>query len=247
MCAEARREFAGTSVVEYHHCLFDWHCFAAVANTSISLNAKRSVRDHRSRRSVRSHSYRHNIMREPTAYYIDEERHGIDPFNRRHINLRFKEVVAQLGPEGKHTWGFFWTIRPKNDHASWDRCNAIAEGVNKKLTRALWRRKGQYQQLRSIRAIETKDMRDHVHGITLVDIDDLKQYWEQQDVADMISAIAYSFNEVNEKHKYNLSPPVSVEQFVYFDDPTNKSSGHQAGQYIKYMCKTATHTNNPLA
>ena len=184
-------------------------------------------------------------MREPTAYNINEDQ--IDPFNRRHINRRFAEAVAQLGPEGKNTWGFFWTIRPKNDQSSWDRCNAIAEGVVKKLTRTLWRRKGRYHQLRSIRVIETKDMRDHVHGITLVDIDDLKQYWEQQDIADMISAIAYSFHEVNEKHKYNLSPPVSVKQFIYFDDPANKASGHQAGQYIKYMVKTATHTNNPLA
>ena len=72
-------------------------------------------------------------MREPTAYNINEDQ--IDPFNRRHINRRFAEAVAQLGPEGKNTWGFFWTIRPKNDQSSWDRCNAIAEGVNKKLTR----------------------------------------------------------------------------------------------------------------
>ena len=90
-------------------------------------------------------------------------------------------------------------------------------------------------------------MRDHVHGITLVDIDDLKQYWEQKDIADMISAIAYSFHEVNERHSFNQSPPVLVEPFIYFDDPENKVSGHQAGQYIKYMCKTATHANNPLA
>ena len=186
-------------------------------------------------------------MREPTAYYLDEERHGINPLNRKYINQRFKETVDQLGPEGKNTWGFSWTIRPKNNHASWDRCNAIAEGVNKKLTRALWRRKGQHQQLRSIRAIEEAGMRDHIHGITLVDIDDLKQYWEQQDIADMISAIAYSFHEVNERHRFNQSPPVLVEPFLYFDDPANKVSGHQAGQYIKYMCKTATHANNPLA
>ena len=52
-------------------------------------------------------------MREPTAYNINEDQ--IDPFNRRHINRRFAEAVAQLGPEGKNTWGFFWTIRPKND------------------------------------------------------------------------------------------------------------------------------------
>ena len=69
-------------------------------------------------------------MREPTAYNINEDQ--IDPFNRRHINRRFAEAVAQLGPEGKNTWGFFWTIRPKNDQSSWDRCNAIAEGVVKK-------------------------------------------------------------------------------------------------------------------
>ena len=75
-------------------------------------------------------------MREPTAYNINEDQ--IDPFNRRHINRRFAEAVAQLGPEGKNTWGFFWTIRPKNDQASWDRCDAIAEGVVKKLTRTLW-------------------------------------------------------------------------------------------------------------
>ena len=36
-------------------------------------------------------------MREPTAYYLDEERHGINPFNRKYINQRFKEAVDQLG------------------------------------------------------------------------------------------------------------------------------------------------------
>ena len=186
-------------------------------------------------------------MREPTAYYLDEERHGINPFNRKYINQRFKEVVDQLGPEGKNTWGFSWTIRPKNNHASWDRCNAIAEGVNKKLTRALWKRKGRHRQLRSIRAIETKNMRDHVHGITLVDIDDLKQTQSQQGISKMIEEIAYSFHEVNDRHKDKDRPPVMVKPFIYFDDPSNRASGDQAGTYIKYICKTATHTNNPLA
>ena len=45
-------------------------------------------------------------------------------------------------------------------------------------------------------------MRDHVHGITLLDIDDLKQYpGTFQDISKMIRAIAYSFHEVNDRHK----------------------------------------------
>ena len=31
-------------------------------------------------------------MREATAYYLDEERHGINPLNRKYINQRFKEA-----------------------------------------------------------------------------------------------------------------------------------------------------------
>ena len=90
-------------------------------------------------------------------------------------------------------------------------------------------------------------MRDHVHGITLVDIDDLKQTQSQQGISKMIEEIAYSFHEVNDRHKDKDRPPVMVEPFIYFDDPSNRASGDQAGTYIKYICKTATHTNNPLA
>lgn len=157
------------------------------------------------------------------------------------------KLFFSLGEESKNTWGFFWTITPKNNKATWESCNAIAEGVVKKLTRKLWRRKSQYHQLRSIRAIETKDTRAHVHGITLVQIDDLKQYHSQEDISKMIEKIAYDFHEVNRSHKYKDRPPVMVKPFIYFDDPSNRSSGDQAGTYIKYICKTANHTNNPLA
>ena len=186
-------------------------------------------------------------MREPTAYHLKDEEFIIDPLDQVHVHRRFNEVVSSLGEESKNTWGFFWTITPKNNKATWESCNAIAEGVVKKLTRKLWRRKSQYDQLRSIRAIETKDTRAHVHGITLVQIDDLKQYHSQEDISKMIEKIAYDFHEVNRKHKYNDRPPVMVKPFIYFDDPSNRASGDQAGTYIKYICKTANHTNNPLA
>lgn len=186
-------------------------------------------------------------MREPTAYHLKNEEFIIDPLDQVHVHHRFNEVVSSLGEESKDTWGFFWTITPKNNNATWERCNAIAEGVVKKLTRKLWRRKSQYHQLRSIRAIETKNTREHVHGITLVRIDDLKQYHSQEDISKMIEEIAYDFHEVNRKHKYNDRPPVMVKPFIYFDDPSNRSSGDQAGIYIKYICKTANHTNNPLS
>ena len=186
-------------------------------------------------------------MREPTAYHLKDEEFIINPLDQVHVHRRFNEVVSSLGEESKNTWGFFWTITPKNNKATWESCNAIAEGVVKKLTRKLWRRKSQYHQLRSIRAIETKDTRAHVHGITLVQIDDLKQYHSQEDISKMIEKIAYDFHEVNRKHKYNDRPPVMVKPFIYFDDPSNRASGDQAGTYIKYICKTANHTNNPLA
>ena len=186
-------------------------------------------------------------MREPSAYHLKDEEFIVDPLDQVHVHGRFSEAVSSLGEESKNTWGFFQTITPKNNKATRERCNAIAEGVVKKLTRKLWRRKSQYHQLRSIRAIETKNMRDHVHGITLVDIDDLKQTQSQQGISKMIEEIAYSFHEVNDRHKDKDRQPVMVEPFIYFDDPSNRASGDQAGTYIKYICKTATHTNNPLA
>ena len=186
-------------------------------------------------------------MREPTAYHLKDEEFIINPLDQVHVHRRFNEVVSSLGEESKNTWGFFWTITPKNNKATWESCNAIAEGVVKKLTRKLWRRKSQYHQLRSIRAIETKDTRAHVHGITLVQIDDLKQYHSQEDISNLNEEIAYDFHDVNRKHKYTDIPPVMVKPFIYFDDPSNRASGDQAGTYIKYICKTANHTNNPLA
>ena len=189
-------------------------------------------------------------MREPSAYFISNDEY--DPDNRKYVSSEFNRALSMLGPESQNTYGFFWTITPKNTEATEERCDAIANGLNKLLSRKLWKRRSRYQQVRSIRAVEEKEtasgIRHHVHGITLVNKDDLYEIKTQQEISNIILDIAYGFHEVNndQRRRNGSSPPVRIKPFIYFDDPTNKLTGHLGGTWIKYLCKTATHTNRPL-
>lgn len=150
------------------------------------------------------------------------------------LSLRLKNKVAvKRVIDGVETTEY---IKPCYTIAS-----SVAEAISKKLTRRLWGRKGRYDIMPMVFAIESNKNwdKDHIHAI--IRFAELKQYYSENELSMLLRSICNDFDEVNSKDH----TAVDIRMFHYCENEANL-----LGNYIEYICKTSAnfkdHSYDPL-
>lgn len=178
--------------------------------------------------------------------YVKHERYygnHIHQYHHKEVEKRFYEVLEKLGePDGTDD-AVFITVRLKSS-SDWIIANNASNALEYKLSKHFWRRKGKNLLINDlvpfVSSIEQSATRikDHFHGIFR--LKDLKQYYSHEELEKIITEIALSLKEVNER-----SPDAVKIRIFPFCDRTEEQA-KEVGNSIEYICKTSSKYYNPL-
>lgn len=144
------------------------------------------------------------------------------------LNLRLKNRVQV----SKQVDGQTITTSVKTDYPV---VCAVAHALEKKITRRFWRRRGRYESLPMVFAIESSKNWDKEHIHAVIRFHDLKQYFSNDAIASIVKIICNHLNEVNEKDH----TAIDIRMLHYSEDYYD-----ELGNTIEYVCKTsANHVN----
>lgn len=160
------------------------------------------------------------------------------------VEKNFYKVIDTLGEFDKRDLIVKIDLQVMNKYGYWEVVDKVCSALRIKVSQYFLGRKSKYHKLPFVRAIEEKEgtrgfIKNHAH--ILIRLKDLKQDYEEQEIADKIEDICYSMNEVNSKKRRERKPPVNIRLFHYWEE-TSKD----LGSAIEYICKSSTKTNNPL-
>jgi hypothetical protein len=178
--------------------------------------------------------------------YVKHERYygnQIHQYHHKEVEKRFYEVLDKLGkPDGTDDAAFI-TVRLKSS-SDWVIANNASNALEYKLSKHFWRRKGKKLLINDlvpfVSSIEQSSTRikDHFHGIFR--LKDSKQYYSYEELEKIITEIALSLKEVNDK----CPDAVKVRIFPFCD--RTEEQAREVGNSIEYICKTSSKHYNPL-
>lgn len=175
------------------------------------------------------------------AFIIRKRIEELGCYDYHRVEKNFYKTLKILGDLDKRDLIVNLDIRLKGK-STWDEANCYAETLRTKISQRFWKRKSRFRKLPFIRSIESKVksngyIKDHLH--IMIRLTEMKQYYEPETIEEIVSSIAYSLDEVNEKDKGN-NPAVKVSTFPYWEN--NKILGRRC----EYICKTTTQHYDPI-
>ena len=150
------------------------------------------------------------------------------------LTLRLKnKVKVKKIIEGVETFDYIKTDYPI--------AKSVANAISIKTTKKFWGRKGRYNKMPMVFAIESSKNWDKEHIHALIRFTDLKQYYSLNELSMILRGLCYNFEEVNSRDH----TAVEIRMFHYCENETK-----QLGNSIEYICKSTAnfkdHSYDPL-
>lgn len=166
------------------------------------------------------------------------------PYDYFKVKENFDKVLDTLGDFDKRDLIVNIDLKMKGS-TSWDTADKVCSVLRTKISQYFLRRESKYRKLPFARSIEEKvNLKGYIenHAHIMIRMKDLKQYYDEYQIKDIIENICYSMDEVNTKKRRDGKPPVNVCTIPFWKNEYNK-----LGKRIVYICKTSSIHYDPLS
>lgn len=175
-----------------------------------------------------------NDYRKDLRYYYDTLYH----YHPEYVRRNFYKTLLTLGTLNKSDYCAFITIRLKGK-SDLVLCSGVISGLAFKISKFYWKNKTKHRLMPFVGSIESVERRkgsikDHIHMI--IRIEELKKYYEPEQLEREIHSIASGFEEISKSDK----DAVKVSIFQYAE------TSNELGNKIEYLCKMSSKSYEPL-